>query len=50
MDPDDYSHKIEVNSDANPTQNVSNRNMNNVYKIRKEKIKLLKRTISNIIY
>ena len=39
--PDDYSHKIEVNSDASGAQSVSNREFEQRLQDKKIKIKLL---------
>ena len=39
--PDDYSHKIEVNSDASGAQSVSNREFEQRLQDKKRKIKLL---------
>ena len=39
--PDDYSHKIEVNSDATGAQSVSNREFEQRLQDEKRKIKLL---------
>ena len=39
--PDDYSHKIEVNSDASGAQSVSNREFEQRLQDKKRRIKLL---------